>query len=148
MAGSLKELWTLWMHGPQGESWADSRSLPHQPTNLRREESEMLEIPDVSTLEAARALVQHILDRNRQQELHRPWPDTKEALAEPGVIFQAANTLMEDETDGHSFLRRLEEMLSRRWESYVSDAEYSSDKGRLGSVLSDVRSLIRETGSA
>ena len=88
--------------------------------------------------------VQELLARHREQELQQPWPDMPEALAELAVIEDMAVRLAAGSADGAALLRALEATLAARLENYASRAEYSSDKGRLGSVLVDVSALRDE----
>lgn len=105
--------------------------------------------PPVAVPTAAEVLlrVQELLAGHREQELRQPWPDMPAALAELAVIEGMAMRLAAETTDGSVFLRALEAALAVRLENYTSHAEYSSDKGRLGSVLLDVSALREAIGA-
>lgn len=91
------------------------------------------------------AALEILLSDHYRQERSQAYPDLQAALAELGAVKAIAQDLHQTGLDERALLLGLEVALAARLENYVPEAEYSSDKGRLGSVLADVRKLI-ETG--
>ncbi|MFP5439996.1 MAG: hypothetical protein ACLGHJ_00765 [Gammaproteobacteria bacterium] len=97
---------------------------------------------DAGSPAQALAIIEAIIELERERELANPWPDTDMALRELGVIRALARDVVADAGSGDEALRELERVLSVRLDNYCSQAEYGSDVGRLGSVLSALRERL------
>lgn len=94
------------------------------------------------SLKYAVARVDALLEAHREAEIAAAWPDTKWGLLELSNIRRIVEEVAATAVSGHDFLVRLAAVLSERHQHYEPRGEYSSDSGRLGSFVSDIKGML------